>query len=516
MDDYLGAIRIFTFGYVPRNYKICDGSRLTKLKYNILHKVIGDIFTYDTTDDATFAIPDLRDRFVKHSGTAINLGEKKGRNEVTLSMEQMPEHNHKTKIDVDNSNGGDEITNQPKNAYINNKAGVFSKDPSENTFLGGISQENVGNSEPLNIKNAHVKMVYAMCIRGIYPNGGIDNEGFLGEIRLWASDKMIPNGWALCNGDTYSIGANSAFASIIGSKYGQTSSGKPKLPDFRNRFATGASKFNEVGENGGNTNIRLGLNQLPQHNHKVQLAVNNDNISTEVQIPNDAFINKNTGPFSAEINIPATLGKVYQENRGGSEEIDITNKSLGLFYIISKTGSYNPNSENSYLGEIKMYAGYKTTTALDRSGLNYCHGQIISISTNNSLFSLIGTSYGGNGRVTFALPNLKNSIPLCISNFNEIGKQSGTNSIKLKTENLPEHDHNVQLAANHTGDGRLVNIPNGVLNKDAGPFSTKETASDYLGGVEEINFKGEKTDIQNPYLTINYLICFDGIYPSRS
>ncbi len=74
----LGEISIFAFNFVSRDYIICDGRRLDKTQYQKLYTVLGDAFTYDTSDQSTFAIPDLRDRFIKHPGTDIRLGEQKG------------------------------------------------------------------------------------------------------------------------------------------------------------------------------------------------------------------------------------------------------------------------------------------------------------------------------------------------------------------------------------------------------------------------------------------------------
>jgi len=511
MFGYLGEIRLVAFNFIPKNYVLCDGRRLSKSTDRLLYLIVGDSYTYDNSDSNTFAIPDLRDRFILQPESESGLGSKKGNDNVVLSMNQMPEHNHETHIEVDNTNGGEEPQEFPKNTFLNNQAGNFSSASSEDTFLGGISQDNVGKSDPIQIKNAHVKMVYVMCVQAD------SGSGFIGELRIWPNSKIysrvagtIPKGWRLCNGDTYSIANNSALASVIGDLYG-----KSKLPDFRNKFATGVSNKDSIGETGGNTSIRLEKSQLPQHTHNVQLAVNNNADSTpHTQVPNNAFINSNAGMFSSEINASASLGGVLQDDRGGLEEINIENTSLGLNYIICVSGLYPRGRGNGgrYLGEIMLFAGVNPNRL---ESFASCYGQRLGI--NSTLYGLIGTMYGGDGKTTFDLPNLRNKIPLCVSNLNEVGKAEGANKIKLTPDNLPAHNHNVQLTANHTSDGRLVEIPNGILNKDAAPYSTKESENAFLAGVKEIHFSGEKIDIRNPFLGISYLICIDDhLYPARN
>jgi microcystin-dependent protein len=514
---YLGEIRIFAFNFVPADYIICDGRRLNKSDYQLLYTVLGNAFTYDTTDPNTFAIPDLRDRFVKHPGTDIRLGEQKGVDEVVLTMGQMPKHTHDVTLEADNTNGGDEITSKPNGAYLNNNASVFSTDPSTDTFLGGISQQNVGNSEPVRIKNESVKMVYAVCYKNHDPKGGL-----FGEIRIWPNSKTggdfgtVPRGWKLCNGDTYSIGTNSGLGTIIGYKYGTGSNGNPKLPDFRNRFATGAQELSKVAETGGNTSLHLDLNNLPTHKHNVKLAVNNDTESVEIPIPTNSFINKNAGAFSQEITSQASLGGIDQKYMGGDEELDITNSCIGLNYIICVDGpGFKPDSLSYYTGEIILYAGFESVH-LANSGFTTCDGLLLDISQFQSLYSLIQNFYGGSGRY-YKLPDLRNKLPLCVSSLSEVGISAGANKIKLTPENLPAHNHDVKLAANHTGSGRRVEIPDGILNNDAGPYSTKETENTYLAGIKEHDFtrEAEAIDIRNPFLTINYLICTNGTFPPR-
>ena len=511
MDGFTGEIRLIAFDFAPKGYLICDGSKLDKNEYIDLYRVVGDAFNTDNSDSTKFQIPDLRDRFVLHPENNTGIGKQEGKDTIKLSMNQMPEHNHNTKIEVDNTNGGEEPNGLPSNNFLNNQAGVFSADASENTFLAGISEDNVGNATDVKIKNAHVKMMYVIRYS---INDNLDS--FIGEIRIWPNAKTndaisgIPKGWKLCNGETLQTSRYGALNSIIGYKYGGSiARNEFKLPNFTNKFASGVKESSEVGETGGNTSIRIELGNLPNHNHNVKLAVNNSSDSTpHVQIPNNAFINSNAGVFSTEISSVANLGGVSQENRGGWEGLDITNSNLGLNYIICTEGAHNLNTKDRVLGETILFAGFNIHEA--RS----CNGASLPVSQYQSLYSLLNNKYGGNA-VSFKLPNLINKIPLGTSQPNEVGIAEGANSIKLTPENLPSHNHNVKLAASNSGYGHKVQIPNGILNKDAGMFSTKETENTFLAGIKESGFAGEAINIRNPFLAINYLIVTNGKFPSK-
>lgn len=274
MNGHLGEIRIVAFNFVPTRFVLCDGRRFKKFARGNaptpLYEIVGDAYTYDDSDPTTFAIPDLRDRFVLHPETASKLGTKKGKDEVVLSMNQMPEHNHDTYVEADNSASPSVPVDEPKNSFLNNNAGVFASEPSENTFFAGISQVKVGDSTPVKITNAHVKMVYAMCV--------VDDpqSGAIGEIRIWPNSKTgtqsgsIPDGWMLCNGETLKANsANDALYSIIGTKYGGSiERNEFKLPDFRNKFASGAKKDSSVGETGGATSVSL--NKINSHHTHIK------------------------------------------------------------------------------------------------------------------------------------------------------------------------------------------------------------------------------------------------------
>lgn len=143
-------------------------------------------------------------------------------------------------------------------------------------------------------------------------------------------------------------------------------------------------------------------------------------------------------------------------------------------------------------------------------GWAFCHGQLLSISEHSALFSLLGTTYGGNGQTTFGLPDLRGRAPI---GFGQgpglqpygLGQAGGSETVTLTPSHVPPHTHNVPTAATaaDASAGNLLAI--GPLRPDqpAGTVSTSVT-----GG-------SQPHDNMPPYLAMNWIICLEGIYPSR-
>jgi microcystin-dependent protein len=158
-------------------------------------------------------------------------------------------------------------------------------------------------------------------------------------------------------------------------------------------------------------------------------------------------------------------------------------------------------------------------------GWALCQGQILPISQNTALFSIIGTTYGGNGQTTFGLPDLRGRTTIGsaqgpgLSNFSW-GQTGGANTVTLTTNNLPAHTHvasvNVACSSNNaTSDEAYGAIPAGVNNV----YASANAIGGNLGGVNLTVSPaggGQPFNNQQPYLGINFIICLFGIFPSRN
>ena len=175
------------------------------------------------------------------------------------------------------------------------------------------------------------------------------------------------------------------------------------------------------------------------------------------------------------------------------------------------------------IGEIRMFAG----TFAPRSWA-FCQSQLLPIAQNTALFSILGTTYGGNGQTTFGLPDFRGRVAVGtgqgpgLSNIT-LGEMSGTPTVTLTTNNMPAHNHAlsgaVSLVANGGTDG-LTDDPTGRRLAGANIYTnfTNEPAtmvplqSNLAVGV---NGGSQPFSIMPPYLGMNYVICLFGIFPSR-
>jgi microcystin-dependent protein len=158
-----------------------------------------------------------------------------------------------------------------------------------------------------------------------------------------------------------------------------------------------------------------------------------------------------------------------------------------------------------------------------------CNGQLLAINTNQALFSLIGTTYGGNGIQTFALPDLRGRSAIGVGTSSlgtsyQLGQSGGTTAATLGVNNLPAHNHNgainLSLGAANTAGGDVTAENNVIGSGVANSFSTnsntpmaKPLTMQATVGVAGGN---QAFSITSPYLTLNYVICMQGIFPSRN
>lgn len=166
-----------------------------------------------------------------------------------------------------------------------------------------------------------------------------------------------------------------------------------------------------------------------------------------------------------------------------------------------------------YLGEIRMFAG----TFAPR-GYALCDGQLVAVSQNDALFALLGTIYGGDGRTTFGLPELRGRTPIHMgtgSGLSErrIGNRAGQESVTLVANNLPPHRHTLQAE----NDTAITNAPaNNVLSNTGTPVYVTGT-EDQMEGTSITNTGGGQAHNNlMPFLCINFIIALTGIFPSRS
>jgi microcystin-dependent protein len=167
-----------------------------------------------------------------------------------------------------------------------------------------------------------------------------------------------------------------------------------------------------------------------------------------------------------------------------------------------------------FLGEIRIF-GFN----FQPRGWALCNGQLLPISQNTALFSLLGTQYGGDGIQTFALPDLRSRVPLHmgqgpgLSNY-FIGEQTGAESVALNADQLPTHNHAVMSTRNAASKIRADNnLPARTTANSYAPASDGSTMNPSM--IANAG-SGAPVDNVQPILALNFCIALQGIFPSRN
>ena len=167
-----------------------------------------------------------------------------------------------------------------------------------------------------------------------------------------------------------------------------------------------------------------------------------------------------------------------------------------------------------FVGEIRMFAGNFAPR-----GWAFCDGQLLAVSQNDALFSLLGTIYGGDGRTTFGLPDLRGRIPIHAGTGpglspRRLGAKSGSEKVTLTTNQLASHTHDWNANTASAKDPS----PAGHVTADTSPINFYEpqnqTVSLASNTIANTGGSGSHTNLM-PTLCINFIIALVGIYPSR-
>ena len=316
-----------------------------------------------------------------------------------------------------------------------------------------------GGGAPHYNQSPSLGLHYLISTVGTFPSpssaspGAAGSDPYLGEIGLFAG-YYTPRNWELCDGQLLQISQNTALFSLLGTTYGGDGQTTFGLPDLRGRAAihagTGPGLSNRrLGQKGGAEQVTLTQAQMPSHNHTLSLG----------------GATGNTG------------GSQPHENMQPYQVVNYVIALHGLFP--SPSGGPVAAGADPFIGEIGMFGG---TFAPRNWAL--CNGQLLSISQNTALFSILGTTYGGDGQTTFGLPDLRGRAAVHegtgpgLSN-RPLGQKGGVEQVTLTASQMPAHAHWVPL---------------GWPTGNAG------------GGQAHENMQ--------PYGVVNYIIALSGLYPS--
>ena len=225
----------------------------------------------------------------------------------------------------------------------------------------------MGANQPHSNMQPILGVNHIIALQGLFPGGGTSGT-ILGEVGLFAGN-FAPGGWAFAEGQILPINGNQALFSLLGTTYGGDGRMTFALPDLRGRTAihpgTGPNLTRRtLGSKLGVDQVILTGDQSPVHHHT---------------LPSSSLVTGGAGGNASHSNMMP---------------------SLGLNHTIALNGVYQASAE--FLGEVSMFAGNFAPRGEARTD-----GQLLPISQNTALFSLLGTTYGGDGRTDFALPDLR-------------------------------------------------------------------------------------------------------------
>jgi microcystin-dependent protein len=171
---------------------------------------------------------------------------------------------------------------------------------------------------------------------------------------------------------------------------------------------------------------------------------------------------------------------------------------------------------NAYIGEIRLFAFNFAPL-----GWAVCNGQLLPIAQNTALFSLLGTYYGGDGKTTFALPNLQGRVPVhqgtgVGSTPFSIGQLGGSPEVALTKNEMPAHNHLVRA---YDGDATVTNPAGAILAQTSAPTYAPAGPTSLVSmghGTLTDTGEGQAVSLLQPYLVLNFCIALSGIYPARN
>ena len=167
-----------------------------------------------------------------------------------------------------------------------------------------------------------------------------------------------------------------------------------------------------------------------------------------------------------------------------------------------------------YIGEIRMFAG-----TFNPVGWEFCSGQLMPISENDALFTLIGTTYGGDGQETFALPNLQSRLPIHMGTgpdgvTYQIGEAAGTESVTLSIQQIPSHTHAFLVSGE---SGSASNAANAMPATGITVYRPDQPANSPLNAAAITPVGGSQPhENMQPFLCVNYIISLFGIFPTQT
>lgn len=334
-------------------------------------------------------------------------------------------------------------------------------------------------------------------------------EVYPGEIMTFAG-AFTPPPFLPCDGQLLSVSEYSVLFEAIGTVFGGDGVTTFALPDLRGRvpvgFGQGPDGANVAfASRGGNESLTLAVENLPAHTH---LILGDPTASGDVN-PADRVLGASEGAKMYSGKQPSSdLGERSIAPTGSGLPFDNRKPFVAITYCIAIRG---PGRVTPLVGELLLLAGRH-----EPNGWAICDGRLLDIRQHAELFLLIGTHYGGDGRSTFALPDLRAHVPFCWGSsitgfYYSPGERGGRERVALSVANMPAHAHALLADATESDErlptGHALGAPAEGIYSSKAPSAPFDTRS--IGPTGS----GVPFETHQPFLALNYCIALKGVFP---
>jgi microcystin-dependent protein len=334
-------------------------------------------------------------------------------------------------------------------------------------------------------------------------------DPYVGEVRMFAGT-FAPSGWAFCNGQLLAISENDVLYQLIGTTYGGDGISTFALPNMQGRVPLHNGSGYTVGEAGGTEAVALTVNEIPAHSHAAGVSSKYGSTnSPDGTMPARSTLNQFTDTVGTLASMNSNVG-----SSGGGQPHSNMQPYLAVNFIICTSGitASEGGSLDSYVepfvSEIRWVA-----FSFAPGGWALCNGQVLTINQNAALFSLIGTTYGGNGTTNFALPDLRGKIPIhCKGSEHPMGQTGGEQSHILSLNELPAHSHSLSASKDAATAKSPYNQTFAVTTTSSYGYVADSQSSSLA--TASVGGSQAHTNMQ-PYLCLNAIIATQGFFPSR-
>jgi microcystin-dependent protein len=296
---------------------------------------------------------------------------------------------------------------------------------------------------------------------------------------------------------------------LLGTRFGGDGATTFALPDLRTRLPMGRGAGpgrspRTIGQKTGTDTVALDGTQLPQHTHRVRAATTKTTSSPIGAVPA-------RGGFYAAPPDKTTRMRAMVFNAGKGQPHTNLQPALAVQWC-SALQADTSAPVDPLIADIRAVA-----FDAEPRGWAVCDGRTLPINQNTALFSLLGTSYGGNGQTTFALPDLRGRVAVGAGpgpglTNRVLGEAGGAETHQLTTQQMASHGHSVRASS----DAATTTDPNLAYPAVGGSYASAPTSGSLMHqATAQLAGGGAAHPNVQPSTVLNYLICVEGIYPSR-